>query len=72
MTNAPVTFPSHQRKACVQVPIEDDSIVEHTEDFGVILTKPPELHDMIRLAQTYTVVLIISDDGEHNGHTLRC
>ena len=69
MPNTPLLFQPNQRRVCVNIPIEDDDMVEQTESFTIILRGTQDLHESIRLTQTNGYVVIIDDDGRlKNGH----
>ena len=63
MPNTPLLFQPNQRRVCVNIPIEDDDMVEQTESFTIILRGTQDLHEAIRLTQTNGFVVIIDDDG---------
>ena len=63
MPNTPLLFQSRQQRTCVNIPIEDDDMVEQIESFTVVLRGTQDLHEAIRLTQTNRFVVIIDDDG---------
>ena len=56
-------FGADSTESCMDINITDDSVVERTEIFRVILEGPPGLDDSVSLNPTQGVVVIINDDG---------
>ena len=60
--SAPLNFGPLQNRACIEVTINDDDMLEHQESFSVKinLTKP---HSHIQIENPTTNILIDNDDG---------
>ena len=54
-------FGADSTESCVDIHIGNDSVVERTEIFRVILEGPPGLDDSVPLSPTQGVIAIIND-----------
>ena len=58
-----LTFPACETRACEEVTIIDDDILETTESFNATLTRTPNLDPRITLDPFNAVVIILDNDG---------
>ena len=58
-----LTFPACETRACEEVTIIDDDILEMTESFNATLTRTLNLDPRITLDPVHAVVIILDNDG---------
>ena len=63
--STPLNFGAFQDRACTNVTIKNDIMLEQTESFSVKinLTKP---HSHIQIEKPSTYIIIVDDDGKDN------
>ena len=60
-----LVFAQCSSEQCADITIIDDDALEPRETFSVILERPPDLDQRIRIIDTEKVVAIIDSDGKN-------
>ena len=68
MDSVNLTFDSNQNKACVNIMLERDNILEQTEEFQVVLTSTDDQPTL--LDTTRAIVTIMDTNSEYNNSSL--